>query len=141
MSARRAWCKEYALTKTKNKTKGIEREREEGRISGRGLEVSEGMDLSLVFLVFQRKDGILMYHLALPEAGWYKLNIFADSQATRGPQLMCVFTYLFYVKTAKSIAYLMPKQFSDWTNECYLYSPLFLDSKCLSSVHFKVPTE
>ncbi|KAK7110917.1 uncharacterized protein [Littorina saxatilis] len=100
--------------------------------NGNEKEVPEG-----VFT--QMKDDDVVFHLALPEPAWYKLNIFATKLDAAGSTLPNVFTYMIDLKRAKEAVKPYPKAYADFAKGCYLHKPLFLDTtKDLSKVHFKV---
>ncbi|KAK7110916.1 uncharacterized protein [Littorina saxatilis] len=100
--------------------------------NGEENELPEG-----VFI--QMKDEDVVFHLALPEPAWYKLNIFATKLDAAGSKLPGVFTYLIDLKRAKKAVKPYPKQYADFAKGCYLHKPRFLDTtKDLSKVHFKV---
>jgi hypothetical protein len=87
----------------------------------------------------QSKDGVLAFVLVFPEAGFYKFQIFALEASDESKSLPNVFNYLIHVKDALRPAFPFPKQYAQWKDGCYLYSPLVLNSKTsLAKVDFKV---
>ncbi|KAL8571551.1 hypothetical protein ACOMHN_055670 [Nucella lapillus] len=100
--------------------------------SGKEEDVKTGV-------LIQSKDHKIKFHVAVSEPGWYKLNIFAAPLSSDNSSIPCVYTYLFYLKNVREIAYPYPKQFADWKEGCYLSKPKFLNpSSDLNKVKFKV---
>lgn len=92
---------------------------------------------SLIFT--QSKDGLLTFVVTFPRSGWFKLQIFALEASNESKSLPNVFNYLIHVKEALKPAYNYPKQYAQWKDGCFLYSPLLLHSKAsLANVQFKV---
>lgn len=74
-----------------------------------------------------------------PEAGYYKFQIFALEASDESKSLPNVYNYLIHVKDALRQAHPFPKQYAQWKDGCYLYSPLVMNSKTsLAKVDFKV---
>jgi len=91
------------------------------------------------FIFTQTKDGVLSFIITFPRSGWYKFQIFALEASDESKSLPNVFNYLVQVKEALKPAYTYPKQYAQWKDGCYLYSPLILNSKTsLANVVFKV---
>jgi hypothetical protein len=91
------------------------------------------------FVFTQTKDGVLAFVLAFPEAGFYKFQIFALEASDESKSLPNVYNYLIQVKDALRAAYPFPKQYAQWKDGCYLFTPLVLNAKTsLAKVDFKV---
>lgn len=82
---------------------------------------------------------VMTVRVAVPEPGWYKLNIFAKLGSDTSQSLPNVYTYLFEVKKCSKEAKPFPKQFADWNTDCNIKKPRYMDNKKdLSCVEFKV---
>ncbi|KAI8777351.1 kyphoscoliosis peptidase [Biomphalaria glabrata] len=91
------------------------------------------------FVFTQTKDKELHFVLVFPEAGYFKFQIFALDASDESKSLPNVYNYLINVKDALKAAYPFPKQYAQWKDGCYLYSPLVLNAKTsLAKVDFKV---
>jgi len=91
------------------------------------------------FVFTQTKDSVLSFVITFPEAGYYKFQIFALEASDEAKSLPNVFNYVIHVKEAKKAAYTFPKQYAQWKDGCYLYSPLVLNAKTsLTKIDFKV---
>ena len=91
------------------------------------------------FVFTQTKDNILSFVIVFPKSGYFKFQLFALEAEADSKQLPNVFNYLIHVKEALKPAYAYPKQYAQWKDGCYLYSPLVLNSKTsLAKVAFKV---
>jgi len=91
------------------------------------------------FVFTQTKDGVLSFVITFPASGYFKFQIFALEANDENQSLPNVFNYLINVKDATKPAYSYPKQYAQWKDGCYLYSPLVLNAKSsLTKVHFKV---
>lgn len=91
------------------------------------------------FVFTQTKDGVLTFVLMFPEAGYYKFQIFALEASDESKSLPNVYNYLIQVKDALRQAHPFPKQYAQWKDGCYLYSPLVMNAKTsLAKVDFKV---
>ncbi|XP_005089662.1 uncharacterized protein LOC101849508 [Aplysia californica] len=91
------------------------------------------------FVFTQTKDGVLSFVITFPESGFYKFQIFALEATDDSKSLPNVFNYLINVQEALKAAYPFPKQYAQWKDGCYLYSPIVLNAKTsLAKVDFKV---
>lgn len=91
------------------------------------------------FVFTQTKDGTLSFVITFPRSGFYKFQIFALEAKDEAKSLPNVFNYLINVKEALKPAYTYPKQYAQWKDGCYLYTPIILNSKTsLANVAWKV---
>lgn len=91
------------------------------------------------YVFTQTKDGVLTFVLQFPEAGYYKFQLFALEASDDSKSLPNVYNYLIHVKDALRQVNPFPKQYAQWKDGCYLYSPLVLSAKTsLAKVDFKV---
>ncbi|GFO20188.1 kyphoscoliosis peptidase [Plakobranchus ocellatus] len=91
------------------------------------------------FVFTQTKDGVLSFVITLPQAGYFKFQVFALEASDESKSLPNVFNYLINVKEALKAAYPFPKQYAQWKEGCFLYSPLVLNCKTsLAKVDFKL---
>lgn len=91
------------------------------------------------FVFTQTKDNVLSFIVTFPESGWYKFQVFALDAKSEEKSLPNVYNYLIHVKEALKPAYNYPKQYAQWKDGCYLYSPIILNAKTsLAKVEFKV---
>jgi len=87
----------------------------------------------------QTKDGVLSFIIVFPDAGFYKFQVFALEASDENTSLPNCFNYLIHVKNAQKAVHTFPKQFAQWKDGCYLYSPLVLNSKTsLTKIDFNV---
>ncbi|CAG5116913.1 unnamed protein product [Candidula unifasciata] len=102
------------------------------------IQAKDDKDIS-EYVFTQTKEGVLAFVLMFPEAGYYKFQIFGLEAADQSKSLPNVYNYLIHVKDALRPAYPFPKQYAQWKDGCYLYSPLVLNAKTsLAKVEFKV---
>lgn len=91
------------------------------------------------YVFTQTKDAVLTFVVMFPEAGFYKFQIFALEASDESKSLPNVYNYLIHVKDALRSVNPFPKQYAQWKDGCYLYSPLVLSSKTsLAKVEFKI---
>lgn len=91
------------------------------------------------FVFTQTKDNELVFLITFPKSGWYKFQVFALEASDESKSLPNVFNYLIHVKEALKPAYTFPKQYAQWKDGCFLYSPTVLNAKTsLANVLFKV---
>lgn len=87
----------------------------------------------------QTKDGVLSFVIIFPESGYFKFQIFALEASDESKSLPNCFNYLIHVKNAQKAVHTFPKQYAQWKDGCYLYSPLVLNAKTsLAKIDFKV---
>lgn len=102
------------------------------------LQAKDDKDVS-EYVFTQTKEGVLAFVLMFPESGYYKFQIFALEASDQSKSLPNVYNYLIHVKDALRAAYPFPKQYAQWKDGCYLYSPLVMNAKTsLAKVEFKV---
>jgi len=91
------------------------------------------------FVFTQTKDGVLSFLITFPESGWFKFQVFALDAKDESKSLPNAYNYLIHVKEALKPAYNYPKQYAQWKDGCFLYSPVILNAKTsLANVVFKV---
>lgn len=86
----------------------------------------------------QTKCDIISFATSLPEAGYYKLQLFALLLPDDSKSLPGVFNYLIYCTKVTTPVLVYPKQFAQWKEGCYIIEPLSLSmGSGLSNVRFE----
>ncbi|XP_067949883.1 uncharacterized protein [Watersipora subatra] len=76
------------------------------------------------YILQQFRDDTLSFQLRLPKAGIYKFQIFAQPLDDASDSLPGVYNYLIQCGHVASVPLPFPKQFSQWKEGCYLYTPV-----------------
>lgn len=76
----------------------------------------------------QSKDDVVTFLVSLPEAGYYKLQVFALPLTDESKTLPGVYNYLVNCSKTGTAVVTYPKQFAQWKEGCYLVEPLSLPS-------------
>ncbi|CAL1543290.1 unnamed protein product [Lymnaea stagnalis] len=94
------------------------------------------------YVLAQRKDNdSVKFHVAFPENGWYKFQVFALEEKDPAESLPNVYNYLINVERSYKPGQPYVKAYTKFFKEyCYLDEPLWLNASSLnlSNVNFKL---
>jgi len=76
------------------------------------------------FILQQFRDNTLSFQIRLPSAGIYKFQIFAQPLDDSSDSLPGVYNYLINCSSVPAPPLPFPKQFSQWKEGCYLFTPV-----------------
>lgn len=87
----------------------------------------------------QTQGSVVTFCVGIPSVGFYKLQLYAIPARDTSQQLPGVYNYLINCEAAESKAYPFPKQYAQWKEGCYMWSPTVLSPEVpVSTAKFRV---
>ncbi|KAK3094774.1 hypothetical protein FSP39_006071 [Pinctada imbricata] len=111
---------------------------QEMRVTANLIEVEKEKDYP-EFVFTQTQGSVVSFMVSMPNVGFYKLQLYAIPSNDTSQQLPGVYNYLVNCKSSQGTCVPYPKQYAQWKEGCYMWSPLCIHKSLgQPKVNFKV---